>query len=278
MPWIPRGLRESVVTTRYPHKSDDYGTGFRAAIEVRIAGATPDQLEAAVRACPTGAISLEQGRPFLDRGACILCGRCTELAPSVFQFDSNFETAKRERSGLVVPYREETDTSLASAREELAARVRSLRRSVHIRHVDAGSDGSDDWEVAALTNPVYDVQRLGIFFTASPRHADVLLVTGVGSAGMIGPLQHTWEVMPHPKLVIAAGVDAISGGLIGSGYAARGGVASSVPVDVFVPGSPASPFSLLHGILMALKQWPTFKSETAENRATGPDLEYEENA
>ena len=131
-------------------------------------------------------------------------------------------------------------------------RVRALRRSIHVRHVDAGSDGSEEWEVAALTNPVYDVQRLGIYFTASPKHADVLLVTGVGAAGMLDPLRHTYEVMPHPKVVIAAGTDAISGGLIGRGYASLGGVSDAVPVDVFVPGSPPTPFGLLHGILSAV--------------------------
>jgi Ni,Fe-hydrogenase III small subunit len=137
-------------------------------------------------------------------------------------------------------------------RRQLAERTRALRRSIHIRHVDAGSDGTEEWEIAALTNPIYDVQRLGIFFTASPRHADVLLVTGVGSAGMLGPLRQTFEAMPDPKVVIAAGVDAIGGGLIGEGYAARGGVAGAVPVDVFIPGSPPSPFGLLHGILLGL--------------------------
>ena len=134
--------------------------------------------------------------------------------------------------------------------------MRSLRRSIHIRHVDAGSDGSEEWEVAALINPVYDVHRLGIFFTASPRHADVLLVTGVGTAGMAGPLFRTYSAMPDPKVVIAAGTDPISGGLIHPSYAGAGGIGSVVPIDVFVPGSPPSPFSLLHGILVGIGLLP----------------------
>ncbi len=121
---------------------------------------------------------------------------------------------------------------------------------MHLRHVDAGSDGSDEWEVQALTNPVYDLHRLGIFFTASPRHADILLVTGIGTAGMIEPLRRTLEGMPRPTVVIAAGTDAISGGLIGGGYTGGTGIGDLVPVDVWIPGSPASPFSLLHGILL----------------------------
>ena len=106
--------------------------------------------------------------------------------------------------------------------------------------------------MAALTNPVYDVQRLGIYFTASPKHADVLLVTGAGAAGMLEPLRQTYEIMPEPKVVLAAGTDAISGGLLGNGYVTASGVADAVPVDVFVPGSPPTPFGLLHGILTAI--------------------------
>jgi Ni,Fe-hydrogenase III small subunit len=178
------------------------------------------------------------------------------MCPETFAFDPSFETSALDRRQLVVPDIDEDAEGVQMARAELGRRVKALRRSIHIRHVDGGSDGSEEWEVAALTNPVYDVQRLGIFFTASPRHADVLLVTGVGSAGMRGPLQHTFEVMPEPKVVIAAGVEAISGGLLGRGYAAGGGVGDIVPVDVLVPGSPPTPFGLLHGILLAIGLLP----------------------
>ena len=84
---------------------------------------------------------------------------------------------------------------------------------MHLRHVDAGSDGTEEWEILALLNPVYDIHRLGMFFTASPRHADVLLVTGAGARGMPEPLRQTYDAMPHPKVVIAVGTDAVSGGL-----------------------------------------------------------------
>ncbi|MGA2969420.1 MAG: NADH:ubiquinone oxidoreductase [Acidimicrobiales bacterium] len=252
MAWIPRGIREGIVTSCYPREADGYGPEFRGSIEVSESSATTSDLVDALRVCPTGAISLRDGKVALDRGACILCGRCTQVLPAVFQFSPNFEISTRQRSDQVVPVMEESETAIFAVQSELAARVKSLRRSVHIRHVDAGSDGSEEWEIAALTNPVYDVQRLGIYFTASPRHADVLLVSGAGAVGMIGPLQHTYDVMPHPKVVIAAGVDAVSGGLLQSSYATRAGISSSVPVDVFVPGSPPTPFGLLHGILMAV--------------------------
>lgn len=252
MPWIPRGLREGIVTTRYPGRPDGYGAAFQGSIVVNPGQVGGPGLNAAAQACPTGAISESDGHPRLDRGRCILCGRCTQLFPEAFRFDPGLESAAAARQHLVVPALDEDDDAVGQARQELARRTRALRRSIHIRHVDAGSDGADEWEVAALTNPVYDVQRLGIFFTASPRHADVLLVTGVGSAAMLDPVRQTLDAMPDPKVVIAAGVDAISGGLLGEGYAARGGAAAAVPVDVFVPGSPATPFGLLYGILLAV--------------------------
>jgi Ni,Fe-hydrogenase III small subunit len=118
--------------------------------------------------------------------------------------------------------------------------------------------------VDALFNPVYDVHRLGIFLTASPRHADILLVTGAGAVGMEGPLARTLEAMPRPLVVIAAGTDAASGGLVSPTDATHGGVADLVDVDVWVPGSPASPFSLLHGILLALGQLPRRRGRQLE--------------
>ncbi|MHB8318263.1 MAG: NADH-quinone oxidoreductase subunit B family protein [Acidimicrobiales bacterium] len=256
MPWIPRGLHDGVVTTRYPRRADGYGEGFHAAVDVEPGAAVDDRAYAAVTACPTDSISIAGsttgGRLHLDRGRCILCRRCVDICPRAFRFTSDFEVSTQQRNHLIVPDLEEDDATLARTRDELARRVRILRRSLHVRHVDAGSDGADEWEVAALMNPIYDVQRLGIYFTASPRHADLLLVTGVGSLGMIDSLAETFEVMPEPKVVIAAGVDAISGGILRDGYASSAGVTDLVPVDVLVPGNPASPFGLLHGILLAV--------------------------
>jgi Ni,Fe-hydrogenase III small subunit len=179
------------------------------------------------------------------------------IAPDWFGWARGAGTAGLRRDALVVTPLPETDKALEAVRAELGRRVRRLRRSVHLRHVDAGSDGSDEWEVAALLNPVYDVHRLGIFFTASPRHADILLVTGIGTAGMVEPLRRTPEGMPRPTVVIAAGTDAVSGGLIGGGYTGGTGLGELIPVDVWIPGSPASPFSLLHAILLALGRVPT---------------------
>ncbi|MGH8979720.1 MAG: 4Fe-4S domain-containing protein [Acidimicrobiales bacterium] len=269
MPWIPRGLRSGIVTSRYPRRADGYGTGFRSVVVVDPRGGPVARMEEAARSCPTDAIAVEDGRPRLDRGRCILCGRCTELCPETFRFDPSFETAAVRRESLVVPEVVEDDAMLRQAQSQVGQAVKMLRRSVHIRHVDAGSDGADEWEVAALTNPVYDVQRLGIYFTASPRHADLLLVTGVGTPGMMGPLRETYDVMPEPKVVIAAGVDATSGGLVGSGYASLGGIGDLLPVDVFVPGSPPTPFGLLYAILLAIGRLPKRSPQDSDGRTRG---------
>ena len=269
MPWIPRGLRDGIVTSRYPRRPDGYGEGFRGAVVVRPGRDGDHRSALAAESCPTEAISIERGQPLLDRGRCILCGRCVEVCPGAFAFDPGFETSTVRRDALVVPETDEDPATLERSRSELGRRVKALRRSVHIRPVDAGSDGAEEWEVAALTNPVYDVQRLGIYFTASPRHADILLSTGVGAAGMLGALQETYDVMPAPKIVIAAGVDAVSGGLIGEGYAAHGGLTDVLPVDVFVPGSPPTPFGLLHAILLAVGLLPVSR-RPADRRPVDP--------
>lgn len=284
MPWVLRGLREGVVTSRYPRRDDRYAgefpatvrpvalghgdsarrldrTGSGSAVEASGNGADPDSGNQAYRAekaglealCPTAAITLEQdGLARIDTGRCVLCGRCVRARPDRFEWAPGSDTATLARDALVVPHRPETDEAVEQLRVQLSARTRRLRRSVHIRHIDVGSDGAEEWEVLALLNPIYDVHRLGIFFTASPRHADILLVTGAGAHGMTEPLRRTLEAMPRPLVVIAAGVDAISGGMTAPNYAVAGGVAELVDVDVWVPGSPPSPFSLLHALLLAV--------------------------
>lgn len=258
MPWLLKGLRDGVVTTGYPRRPDEYASSFPAAI-VPHAGPAAD--EGLARICPTGAISVSDGVASVDRGRCILCLRCVASHPEVFELRPGSEVARLEREELVVA-EEPDERELPAMRRALAERVSAFGRSVHVRHIDCGSDGSDEWELQALWNPVYDVQRLGVYLTASPRHADVLVVTGCGAHGMEAALRQTYDAMPDPKVVMALGTDAISGGMLEPTYANRGGVLGSVPVDVLVPGAPASPFSILHGLLLVLGRL----SPTADRR------------
>jgi len=139
------------------------------------------------------------------------------------------------------------------ASDELRQKIRKvLGRSLHIRHVDVGSCNACDFEMAALNNPFYDIQQYGIDFVPSPRHADLLMVTGVVTRNLTQALQMTYAAAPTPKLVMAVGACAASGQTFGSSYAICGGVDALVPVDIYVPGCPPRPQALLYGLLLAL--------------------------
>jgi Ni,Fe-hydrogenase III small subunit/ferredoxin len=243
--WVGRGLLNGVVTVAYPRRPAAPEPGFRGPVTVLDGEGAGSELE---ELCPTAAISVEGGRVALDRGRCVQCGACVAAAPGRFRFESRYETAARARSALVAGARPGPAT--AQAGRSLGDHSAALRRSVHIRHVDAGSDGAEEWEIYALGNPYYDMQRLGLYFTLSPRHADVLLVTGGVTSALRAPLERAFEVMPAPKAVVAVGTDACSGGFAGDGETA-GGVDRVLPVDVYVPGSPPSPIAILHGLLLA---------------------------
>ena len=127
-----------------------------------------------------------------------------------------------------------------------------LGRALAIRHVDAGSCNGCELEIHATNNPYYNLEGQGIKFVASPRHADMLLVTGPVSRNMEEALRRTYEAMPEPKLVVAIGDCGCDGGVFGETYASRGRVANVIPVDVAVPGCPPTPFAIMQGILTAI--------------------------
>jgi Ni,Fe-hydrogenase III small subunit/ferredoxin len=251
--WLPRGLRGGRITTRYPRRPERPAEGFQGPIRVLRADAGAAHPE---RLCPTGAIVRDEaGRLSLDRGRCILCGACVRGAPELFAFDARYESAAATRGALIETAGADRPGSaggLQAARRALGEQARALRRSIHIRHIDTGSDGSEEWEVQALWNPYYDIQRLGYFLTSSPRHADILLVTGAVTGPMRAPLQRTWELIPKPKALVAAGTDACSGGLSDGTGTTAGGVDSLLPVDVYVPGAPPPPIALIDGLLLAV--------------------------
>jgi len=146
-----------------------------------------------------------------------------------------------------------SNAALATVAKEIEERAkRVLGRSLHIREVDAGSCNGCEVEIVGLNSPVYDLERFGIHFVASPRHADMLLVTGPVTRNMELALLKTYDATPEPRLVVAVGACGCSGGIFGVNYATRGGVDSVIPVDVYIPGCPPNPYALLHGILLAV--------------------------
>ncbi|MDZ7267741.1 MAG: NADH-quinone oxidoreductase subunit B family protein [candidate division KSB1 bacterium] len=172
--------------------------------------------------------------------------------PSVFK--------KIFKTGIVTEPLTPEDAEVVQLVNQIDAKTRRLLgRALAIREVDAGSCNGCEIEITALTNPVYDLERFGMHFVASPRHADMLLVTGPVTRNMEVPLRKTYEATPAPKLVVAVGDCAQTCGVFKGGYAVFGSVDKVVPVDVFVPGCPPEPADILRGILAALDRLPKAK-------------------
>jgi Ni,Fe-hydrogenase III small subunit len=247
--WLWRGLGRRRLTTPYPRRSEPAPTSFRGRAAIAGQPSAADAAAAAA-ACLPGALEAEGARLRLDAARCIGCGLCVRaISDGSLRIEPRFELAAGDREGLVA-----SSHPTAAAEPEVppqpTAPPKPFRRSIHVRHVDTGSDGAVEQEIAALANPYFDMQRLGFFFTATPRHADVLLVTGPVTTAMEPYLRRTHEAMPEPRIVIAAGTDACSGG-VWTEPATRGGVDRVLPVDVYVPGDPPSPIALLHALLLA---------------------------
>ncbi len=157
------------------------------------------------------------------------------------------------RVGIRTETAPQPDAALRAAAPSLSAEVlRLLGRALAIRHVDAGSCNGCELEIHAANNPYYNLEGMGIKFVASPRHADLLLVTGPVSRNMEEALRRTFDAMPAPKLVVAIGDCGCDGGIFGENYASRGRVSNVIPVDVAVPGCPPTPVAIVQGILTAI--------------------------
>ncbi len=159
------------------------------------------------------------------------------------------------KTGIVTERPPEADESMRQVEQRLQQVVlEHFGRSLAIRHVDAGSCNGCELEIHACSSPHYNLERLGIRFVASPRHADLLLVTGPVSRNMQTALRRTYDATPEPKLVVAVGDCGCTGGIFGESYASCGAVANVIPVDVAVPGCPPPPKAIIRGILTALSR------------------------
>jgi Ni,Fe-hydrogenase III small subunit/Fe-S-cluster-containing hydrogenase component 2 len=278
---LRQSLKTGVVTTAYPKTPPEISSRARGKPEIDWANWKDARPATAI--CPTGAISYEdvkgQRVARLDLAKCIFCGLCADVDPAI-RMTNVCECATRRRDDLLTSagYRLKTDGAhehLVSPpsvaipprneispmqRESLDALGQKIKeradkifgRSLHIREVDAGSCNGCEVEIVGLNSPVYDIERFGIHFVASPRHADMLLVTGPVTRNMELALRKTYDAMPAPRIVVAVGACGCSGGIFGQNYASLGGVDQVTPVDVYIPGCPPNPHALLHGILLAV--------------------------
>jgi Ni,Fe-hydrogenase III small subunit/formate hydrogenlyase subunit 6/NADH:ubiquinone oxidoreductase subunit I len=269
-----KSLATGVVTTDYPRTPAAVSSQARGRPEIDFAKWKDARL--AVAACPTGALACEEGKGTrsvsLDLAKCTFCGLCAEADAAVRMTDVCELAASRKADLLTIAKYEigqngahkrlldcqvstlnHRSASVEAVGAELKAHVaKVLGRSLHIREVDAGSCNGCEIEIAGLNSPVYDIERFGIHFVASPRHADMLLVTGPVSRNMELALRKTYDATPEPRLVVAVGACGCSGGIFGQNYASLGGVDKVIPVDVYIPGCPPNPHALMYGILTAI--------------------------
>jgi Ni,Fe-hydrogenase III small subunit/NAD-dependent dihydropyrimidine dehydrogenase PreA subunit len=199
-------------------------------------------------ACPTGAIQLEPALG-VDLGKCLFCKECSSACPAgALTYGPDYRLAARTRAGLVVDEREAV--RLATALDEKSRKL--FGRSLKLRQVSAGGCNGCESEVNVLSTVVWDIGRFGIQIVASPRHADGLIVTGPVTGNMRLALQKTYEAVAPPKIVIAVGACAISGGPYLDHPEAHNGADAVVPVDLYVPGCPPHPLTILDGLLRLL--------------------------
>ncbi len=254
--WTLYGLKEGKASTQWPNGGESGQAGV-----LGMPRYDPDKCDErcdrCVESCLPAAITLAEPnssvRLRVDYGRCVVCQLCVEVCPTgAFSSSQDWAFGVRQREDLV------WERATASREgEQLRGTIRRIfGRSLHIRHVDAGSCNGCESELQALNNPFYNLHRLGIFFTASPRFADLLLVTGPVTYGLRDPLLQAYEAMPEPRFVMALGTCAVSGGTNGGGYACGNGMEGLLPVDIHVPGCPPNPAAIIQALLLLLERMP----------------------
>jgi Ni,Fe-hydrogenase III small subunit/Pyruvate/2-oxoacid:ferredoxin oxidoreductase delta subunit len=238
-------MRQGRRTFFYPERMPELPERFRG-LPVIDATRCPEGCRDCAEACPTGAIAVAERTLRLDLGRCLFCTQCAAACPEqALRYTSEFRLAASGREALILG--ESRTVELACALDDRARRL--FGRSLKLRQVSAGGCNGCEVEVNVLNTVVFDLARFGIQFVASPRHADGLVVTGPVTRHMREALRETYEAVPAPKIVIAVGACAISGGPYVDHPEASNGVAEMLPVDLFVPGCPPHPWTILDGLL-----------------------------
>lgn len=253
-------LHQKFRTVPYPAKDPVLPSRFRGRPVLHTVPATAmdGMATAAADACPTGAFRQDAEGPRLDMGLCLFCGACATAAPGFITFDGGHRMAGLSREELLVRPGLPGDTPQGRTAIPEAITPDSIRklfkRSFRIREVSAAGCNACEADCNVLTTVVFDLARFGIDFVASPRHADAVLVTGPVPRNMHLALRKCYDAMPGPKVVIAVGACAISGGLFKDMNQESIGVSPHLPIDLFIPGCPPSPYTILNGLLRFLER------------------------
>ena len=199
-----------------------------------------------VELCPVDAISASPVS--IDLGKCTFCGECAKQFPNKVKFTTDYKISTNERERLIV---KEGDEGLVEVNPE---KVRNeVRRvfgsSLKLRQISAGGDNSCEWELNAANNVQFDMGRFGIEFVASPRHADGIVITGPITENMAEALQICYDATPEPKIIVLVGTDAISGGIHAGSSALDRSFLDKYPIDLYIPGNPAHPLTIINGLL-----------------------------
>lgn len=258
-------VRQGRRTVAYPAKAPELPARFHGVPQFGLQRCPAVCAEAA-EVCPTGALSVrphggatprEAARVQIDLGLCIFCGACERACRhGGITFTRDYRLASRTRRGLVY-----TGTQLPHVEPLIGNVRRLLGRALTLRHVSAGGCNACEADTNVLSTIVFDLSRFGIHIAASPRHADGIIVSGPVTRNMEAALRATYDAIPEPKIVIAVGACAISGGIYSGHGETCNGVEGIVPVDLYVPGCPPHPVTILDGILRLLgRRVPDYKA------------------
>ncbi len=240
---IRERLRQGHRTGRFPKQAPKLPDRFRGMPQP-VQDISPELLSTAVATCPFSALTNKDDKLQVDLGRCLFCADCPAVETGALNFSKDYRLAASRREDLVL---EDATYRLA---EQLDKKVRKLfGRSLKLRQVSAGGCNACEADLNVLGTPVFDLSRFGIQFVASPRHADGVMVTGPVTENMKIALLDTYAAIPEPKLVIASGACAISGGPYCHSPEAHGGIGDLLPVDLYIPGCPPHPYTALDGLL-----------------------------